>query len=49
MLEGPNDLLIKQSLKFEFNASNNQSGYEALITVMTLLLEVYASTEKDNK
>jgi len=31
VLEGPGDLLIEQSLRFEFKASNNQAEYEALI------------------
>jgi ribonuclease HI len=35
-LEGLDDLLIEQSLKFEFKASNNQAEYEALIAGMTL-------------
>lgn len=30
-LEGPGDLLIEQSLMFEFKANNNQKEYEALI------------------
>ena len=31
VLEGPGDILIEQSLRFEFKASNNQAEYEALI------------------
>jgi len=31
ILEGPGDVLIEQSLRFEFKASNNQAEYEALI------------------
>lgn len=46
MLEGTNNLLIEQSLKFEFKASNNQAEYEAHIVGMTLILEVGASTLK---
>lgn len=34
MLEGLNYLLIKQSLKFEFKASNNHANHEALIYEM---------------
>jgi len=39
-LEGYEDLLIEQSLKFDFKASNNQAEYEALIAVMTLAQEM---------
>ncbi|MCI47478.1 gag-pol polyprotein, partial [Trifolium medium] len=31
VLEGPDGVLIEQSLRFEFRASNNQAEYEALI------------------
>lgn len=34
VLEGPSDLLIEQSLQFEFKASNNQAEYEALIAMV---------------
>jgi len=40
VLEGPNDFLIEQSLRFEFNASNNQAEYEAVIAGMTLAKEM---------
>ncbi|XP_039687900.1 uncharacterized protein [Medicago truncatula] len=40
VLEGPGDLLIEQSLKFEFKASNNQAEYEALIAGMILAREM---------
>ena len=30
-MEGPNGVLIEQSLRFAFKASNNQAEYEALI------------------
>lgn len=42
ILEGPNDLLIEQSLRFEFKASNNQVEYEALIAGMVLAQEMGA-------
>jgi ribonuclease HI len=42
ILEGPDDVLIEQSLRFEFKASNNQAEYEALIAGMTLALEMGA-------
>jgi len=32
ILEGPNGVLIEQSLRFAFKASNNQAEYEALIS-----------------
>lgn len=44
MLQGPEDLLIEQPLNFEFKASNNQVKYEALVSSMTLSLEMGAST-----
>lgn len=31
VLEGPDDILIEQALKFEFTAINKQAEYEALI------------------
>lgn len=42
MLEGLDDILIEQSLRFEFKASNNQAEYEALIAGMTLAQEMGA-------
>jgi ribonuclease HI len=42
VLEGPDDILIEQSLRFEFKASNNQAEYEALIAGMTLAQEMGA-------
>jgi len=42
VLEGPGDLFIEQSLKFEFKASNNQDEYEALIAGMYLAHEMGA-------
>ena len=42
MLEGPNGVLIEQSLRFAFKASNNQSEYEALIVGILLAKEMGA-------
>ena len=39
-LEGPGGVLIEQSLRFEFKASNNQPEYEALLAGMFLAIEV---------
>ncbi|XP_068497711.1 uncharacterized protein [Phaseolus vulgaris] len=40
ILEGPNGLLIEQTLQFAFKASNNQIEYEALIAGMLLAKEM---------
>ena len=40
ILEGPGEIIIEQSLKFEFKASNNQAEYEALIAGLNLALEM---------
>lgn len=48
VLEGSNDLIIKQSFKFKFKASNNQAEYKTLIIDMTLTLEVHVSRLKAN-
>jgi len=40
VLEGLSDLLIEQSLIFEFKASNNQAEYEALIVGINLAQEM---------
>lgn len=40
MLEGPSDMLIEQTLKLEFTASNNQAKYETLIFSVILTLEM---------
>jgi len=48
VLEGPNDPLIEQSLRFEFKASNNQAEYEALIAGMTLAKEMGADNLRAN-
>jgi len=42
ILEGPNRVLIEQSLRFAFKASNNQAEYEALIVGMLLAREMGA-------
>jgi len=42
VLEGPGDLLIEQSLKFEFKARNNQAEHETLIAGMNLEHEMGA-------
>jgi len=42
ILEGQKGLLIKQSLRFAFKASNNQAEYEALIAGMLLAKELGA-------
>ncbi|XP_068498362.1 uncharacterized protein [Phaseolus vulgaris] len=42
ILEGPNDVLIEQSLRFAFKASNNQAEYEALIAGILLAKEMGA-------
>jgi len=44
ILEGPNGLLIEQSLWFSFKASNNQAEYEALIDGMLLAKEMGAKS-----
>ena len=38
ILEGPNGVLIEQSLRFAFKANNNQAEYEALIAKSDSLL-----------
>ncbi|GAU30548.1 hypothetical protein TSUD_65580 [Trifolium subterraneum] len=40
VLEGPDGVLIEQSLRFAFKASNNQAEYEALIAGMRLAKEM---------
>jgi ribonuclease HI len=40
VLEGPDGVLIEQSLRFAFKASNNQAEYEALIAGMKLAREM---------
>lgn len=46
IMEGPDDLLIDQELKFEFKSSSSQAEYEALIVGMVLDLEMGASRLK---
>lgn len=43
VLEGPDGVLLEQSLHFEFKASNNQAEYEALIAGMALAQEMGAT------
>jgi ribonuclease HI len=40
VLEGPDGVMIEQSLRFAFRASNNQAEYEALIAGMKLAKEM---------
>ncbi|MCI43829.1 putative gag polyprotein, partial [Trifolium medium] len=40
VLEGPDGVLIEQSLRFTFKESNNQAEYEALIAGMKLAKEM---------
>lgn len=39
-LEGPGEFVLEQSLKFEFQATNNQAEYEALIVGLKLAIKV---------
>ena len=43
ILEGPDGLIFKQSLHFNFKASNNQAEYEALIVGLNLEIEMEAA------
>ena len=43
VLEGPNGVLIEQSLRFTFKANNNQAEYEALIVETLLAKEMKAT------
>lgn len=43
VLEGPDGLLIEQSLCFNFRVSNNQVEYEAIIADLALAKEVGAT------
>jgi VCBS repeat-containing protein len=40
VLEGPDGVMIEQSLRFAFKANNNQAEYEALIAGMKLTKEM---------
>nr|KYP37867.1 Retrovirus-related Pol polyprotein from transposon 17.6 [Cajanus cajan] len=44
ILEGPGGILLEQSLRFEFWASNNQAKYEALLAGMVLAKEMGATS-----
>ncbi|GAU42950.1 hypothetical protein TSUD_142870 [Trifolium subterraneum] len=46
VLEGPDGVLIEQSLRFAFKTSNNQAEYEALIAGMKLAKEMEVSDLK---
>ncbi|XP_057452361.1 uncharacterized protein LOC130744188 [Lotus japonicus] len=39
-LQGPGELVLEQSLRFQFKTSNNQAEYRALIAVLKLEIEV---------
>jgi len=40
ILEGPDNVTLKQALKLNFTASNNQAEYETLIVGLKLVREV---------
>lgn len=40
VLDGPGDIQIEQSLRFEFKATNNQVEYEVLMARLKLALDV---------
>ena len=42
ILKGPNDMTLKYSLKFKFQATNNQAEYEALAADLRLAKEIGA-------
>lgn len=42
ILEGPDNIVLEQALKFNFKASNNQAEYKALIAGLKLAREVGA-------
>jgi len=42
VLEGPDDIVIEQSLRFNFKTSNNQAEYEAIIAGLNLARDVAA-------
>ena len=44
VLQGPNDLLLEQALRFGFKPFNNQAEYEALIVGLTLAADMGADT-----
>ena len=43
ILEGPDGVLVEQSLKFAFQANNNQAEYEALLAGMRLAIDMGVS------
>lgn len=43
ILEGSSGLILEQSLRFNFRATNNQAKYEALIIGLNLAKEIGAS------
>lgn len=47
VLEGPSDIVIKEALKFDFSASNNQVKYDAFMASTILALEIGATRLKD--
>lgn len=49
ILEGPSNILLEQTLKFELTSNNNQVEYEALVVGMVLALEIGAFTLKDKR
>jgi len=44
VLQGPNDLLLEQALRFGFKPSNNQAEYETLIVGLALAADMGADT-----
>jgi len=40
VLEGPNEIVLEQSLRFKFRVSNNQAEYEAMVAGLTLAREM---------
>ena len=42
ILEGPNDIILEYSFKFDFKATNNQVRYEALVAGLQLVKEIGA-------
>jgi len=40
VVEGPDDILLEQTLKFEFKTSNNQAEYEVIIASLNLALDL---------
>ena len=46
ILEGPNDIVLDYSLKFNFKETNKQVEYEALIIGLWLMKKVRAKSTK---